>query len=163
MIVSVVVAVSDSGVIGKEGRLPWHLPADLRHFKRLTVGHHVIMGRKTHESIGKPLPDRTNIVVTRRTDWRPEGCEVASSLEEALDRARGRGEEEAFVIGGGEIFRLALPIADRVHWTRVHAHAEGDAFFPALDPDRWREVEARSFPADERNPFPYTFLVYERV
>jgi len=163
MIVSLVVAASTNGVIGKAGGLPWHLPADLRRFKRLTIGHHVVMGRKTFEEIGRPLPERTNIVISRRPDFRPEGCLRTGSIEAALEVARAAGETEVFVIGGGEVYRSALPLATRVYLTRVEAIVEGDTTFPTLDPATWRESRSERHPADDRNPHPMTFLVFERT
>lgn len=159
--ISLVVAAARNNVIGKGNALPWSLPADLKHFRDITAGHTVIMGRKTFESIGRPLPNRRNIVITRQTDYAPEGVEVANSLDEALGRA-GDGEE-AFVIGGGQIFKEALPRADRVYLTRVEQDVEGDAFFPELGPSEWREASRREGVVDEKNAIPHTFLVFDRI
>jgi dihydrofolate reductase len=158
--ISLIVAVSRNNVIGKDNSLPWTLPADLKHFRETTTGHAVIMGRKTFESIGRPLPKRRNIVITRQADYAPGGVEVMSSLEAAL--AATAKDEEAFVIGGGEIFRQALPQANRVYLTRIETDIEGDAFFPELDPGEWQEVSSRPGTVDEKNALPHTFLVFER-
>lgn len=166
--VSLVVAVSDNGVIGRDGDLPWRLPADLARFKRLTMGHALVMGRKTHESIGRPLPGRVSIVLTRDAAWRPGHDEVlvARDLPEAIrlaSSAEGVSRDEVFVIGGGEVYRAALAIADRVHRTRVNATVDGDATFPDLDPAQWRLAEAAAREADEKNEHACSFETWERV
>jgi dihydrofolate reductase len=162
MIVSLLVAMDERRGIGVDNRLPWHLSSDLRMFKSLTMGHHLIMGRKTFESIGRSLPGRRTIVVSRNPDYQPEGAQTAASLQEALSLAKEQGEEEAFVAGGSEIFALALPIADRLYLTRVHAVTDADVFFPAFELDDW--VETRSFyqHADEKNEYAFTFQQLER-
>lgn len=159
--IAIVVAMADNRVIGRDNRLPWHLPADLRHFKQLTLGKPVLMGRKTHESIGRPLPDRTNIVVTRDRSYTAPGCIVAHSLERALQAAGGCAE--VMVIGGMELYRQLLPRADCIYLTLVHAAFEGDAFFPELDAGEWREVERADWMPDEKNSWPYSFVRLERV
>jgi dihydrofolate reductase len=159
--ISLVVAAARNNVIGKGNALPWDLPNDLKHFREVTSGHAVIMGRKTFESIGRPLPKRRNIVITRQADYAPAGVEVVGSLEAAI--AAVPAGEEAFVIGGGEIFKQALPMADRVYLTRVEADVEGDAFFPALEPEEWRETSRQEGIMDEKNALPHTFLVYEKI
>lgn len=161
MIVSLLVALDENGGIGWQGGLPWRLSADLKRFKALTMGHHLIMGRKTYESIGKPLPGRTSIVLTRNPDYRPEGVMTAAFLIEALLIARDRGESEAFVIGGGKVFEIALHLADRIYLTRVHAHVQADTFFPEFNPEEWIEIERETQGADERNQYPSTFKVLE--
>jgi dihydrofolate reductase len=161
--ITLVAAVADNGVIGAEGRMPWHLPADLAHFKRLTLGKPVLMGRLTWESIGKPLPGRINLVMTRAPDWQAPGAVRVASLEQALLRARDALAPELMVIGGAEIYRLALPRARRIHLTRVHAEPWGDALFPELDPDEWKEISRREHLSDDRNPWDLTFLLLERV
>ncbi len=158
---SLIVARSENGVIGRGGRLPWHLSADLRRFKQLTMGHTIVMGRKTFESIGRPLPGRTSIVVTRQPDYRPPGVLVAASLDEAQRLAAG--DTELFYIGGGEIYRQVLPQVERIYLTRVDAEVEGDTVFPELPANRWRVIEQTKHPADEKNDFPVSFLIYERV
>ncbi len=162
MRVSLIVAVADNGVIGDRGRLPWHLSADLKRFKALTMGHHLIVGRKTFAAIGRALPGRRTIVVSRGRPELPDGVALAPSLEAALEAARAAGESEAFVAGGAQIYRQALPLGDRLYLTRVHATPEGDAFFPAWDESAWRLVERQEGMADERSPLPHTFLVYDR-
>lgn len=161
MILSLIAAVSENNVIGNKGTLPWHLPDDLRRFRRLTEGCPIIMGRKTHESIGKPLAGRTNIIITRHKR-KVEGCRVVHSLKEALKVSRAFGAVEVFVIGGGEIYTRALPLADHFYLTRVHAEVEGDTFFPKWNEGEWREVSQERHEADAAHPYPYTFLVYER-
>lgn len=156
---SLVVAVAENGVIGHEGALPWRLPADLAHFKRLTLGKPVIMGRKTFESIGRPLDGRRNIVVTRRADWRATGVETAGSFDAAL--ALVAGQAEAMVIGGADIYRLALPRARRIHLTRIHAEPEGDTHFPPLDLRAWQETAREDHPAEGDRPA-FSFITLER-
>lgn len=162
MILSLVAALDETGGIGKNGKLPWHLRTDLKRFKSLTWGHHVVMGRATFKSIGKALPGRTNIIVTRQRDFRADGCLTASSLESAIGFAKAQAETETFVIGGGQIFRQALPLADRLYLTRVHARLECDVYFPALNQSEWNEIFQESFPADEENDYPTTYFVLER-
>ncbi len=160
MRISLVFAMAENRVIGRDGALPWRLPADFRHFKRLTTGHTLIMGRKTFESIGRPLPGRRSVVLSRRPGYRPEGVEVAGGLEAAL--ALAAGEEEVFVIGGAALFAEALPRARRVYLTLVHGEVDGDVQAPPLDPAAWRLVEERRRPADERHPWDLSFRTYER-
>lgn len=161
MTLSIIVAMSENGVIGRGNALPWHLPADLKRFKQLTIGHTLIMGRKTFQSIGRVLPGRKTIVVTRDPGVSAEGIEVASTVEEALQKAGG--DPEIFVVGGGEIFGRMLELADRIYLTLVHAKVEGDTYFPDIDwSQQWREVSHEDHPADEKNAFPYSFRVYER-
>jgi dihydrofolate reductase len=157
---SLIVAAAENGVIGRGNRLPWHLPADLAHFKRTTLGHPVIMGRRTWESIGKPLPGRRNIVVSRTPGFIAPGCEVATDLAAAYALC---GEEpEAFVIGGAKLYEAALPGADRIYLTRVLAGVDGDSRFPDLRPDAWDEKLLGEQPADERNAHGLRFLLLER-
>ncbi|NOT09115.1 MAG: dihydrofolate reductase [Gemmatimonadales bacterium] len=161
MIVSLVAAMSENRVIGKGGGLPWRLPKDLQHFKRLTVDHTVIMGRKTFDEVKRPLANRRNVVVSRNPAFQPSGVTVVPSLEEAL--ALGATEREVFVIGGGEMYRLALPRADRIYLTVVHAQVEGDTEFPRFESEAWAlDVEERH-EADEKHAFPFTFRTYLRV
>jgi dihydrofolate reductase len=164
-IVSLVVAVAANGVIGRDNRMPWHLPEDLAFFKRLTLGHPVVMGRKTYDSIiatlGRPLPGRTNIVVTRQPVFAAPGCTVVASLDAAFDAAREA--EEVFVIGGAEIYRLALARADRVYLTRIDAAFEGDTRFPPLDPAEWREASREDHPPAGEREFGFAFLRYDRL
>lgn len=157
MIISLLVAVDEAGGIGYQNDLPWHLPADLRHFKTLTMGHHVVMGRKTYQSIGTPLPGREMIVLSRNPGYRAEGVQVVSSLPAALDLAKSRGEREVFIIGGSSVFEEALPLADQIYLTRVHAQVPADTFFPDLQENLWRVVSREFHPEDERNPYPHTY------
>jgi len=162
VIVSIIVAVADNGVIGRGGGLPWHLPADLKRFKRLTSGHHMVMGRRTWDSIGRrPLPGRPTIVVSRDPSFVAEGAQAARSVEEALELAAGA--DEVFIAGGEAIYRAALPVADRIYLTRVHACFDGDTHFPAFDANDWQVVVEERHEPDEKNPYAHTFLVYERV
>ncbi|RYY21017.1 MAG: dihydrofolate reductase [Cytophagaceae bacterium] len=163
--VSLIVAAAENGVIGRQGQLPWHLPADLKHFKALTLGRPVVMGRRTFESIGRPLPGRANIVLTSQLAWpAPAGVLLAHSLPEALALAATQpGGEEVCIIGGGEIYRQALPGADVVHLTEVHTTVpDGDAFFPTLTPREWREETRQRHPADERHAVAYSFVTLRR-
>jgi len=159
--VSVVAAVAENGVIGREGGLPWRLPDEIRYFKRLTTGQTVIMGRRTYDEIRAPLANRRNIVVTRNGEWRAEGVESAGSLSLALKLAAG--EEEVFVVGGAEIYRQALPLAQRLYLTTVHADVEGDTTFPDWDPSEWRLVTEDHHPADERHRYAFTVRRYDRT
>ncbi len=163
---AVIVAVSENGVIGRNNALPWHLPEDLRYFRRVTMGKPVIMGRKTHESIGRPLPGRTNIVITHNSEYSADGIRVVPSLEAALrlaaDIALIDGAGEAVVIGGAQIYAEAITVADRLYMTRVHAAVTGDASLPEIDWAVWREVGREDHAADSANPYDYSFLVYDR-
>lgn len=157
---SLIVAISENAVIGRDGELPWRLSADLRRFKRLTMGHHIVMGRKTFESIGRLLPGRKMIVVTRREEYKPAGVIVARDLSAAIEAAAG--DDEVFVIGGGEIYRQAIEMADRIYLTRVHAEVEGDVTFPEIDWSQWRNLEETHHAADAKNQFAHTFAVLTR-
>ena len=163
MRVTLIAALAKGRVLGRDGEIPWRLPADLRRFQQRTMGHHLVVGRRTWESIGRPLPGRRMVVVTRQTGYRAPGARVVGSLDEALRVAEAAGESEVFVAGGGEIYRQALPRADRLDLTEVEWEVEaGDTFFPEIDQAAWREVSREAHPADERNPHPYTFVVYQR-
>ena len=166
MRLSVIVAVADNTVMGNGNALPWHLPGDLKYFKRVTLGKPVVMGRKTFESIGRPLPGRTNIVVSRRRDFSATGVEVVSSVSAALDLAatvaRSDGEGELMVIGGAAIYALAIPLADRLYVTEVHGSPEGDIFLPEVDWTRWQEISREHHAALEPDSFGYSFVVYDR-
>jgi dihydrofolate reductase len=161
MIISLIVAMAANRVIGRQNKLPWRLPNDLRRFRALTLGKPVIMGRKTFESIGRPLDGRHNIVVSRNPDYRAEGCTVVQSPEAAL--AAAGSAAESFVIGGADLYAQFLLRADRLYLTLVHAHLEGDAYFPPFDQTQWQEIEREERQADGRHAFDYTFLVLERV
>jgi dihydrofolate reductase len=163
--VTIIAAVARNGVIGRDNTLPWRLPADLRRFKALTLGHTLVMGRKTFQSIGRALPGRTTVVVSRGGGGfaAPDGVRVAGSLDDALEGARAAGETEAFVAGGGEIYRVAIARADRLQLTRIDADVAGDATFPEFDAGAFRVVEREPHPAGGDAPFAYEFVVYDRV
>lgn len=157
--ISLIVAMDKNRVIGVENKLPWHLPADLKRFKDLTLGHHIVMGRKTFESIGKPLPGRTNVVITRQSDYRPQGCTVVHSLEAAM--MTSQGDSEVFIIGGGELFKQALSFADKVYVTLIDtAVPRGDAYFPDLEKSNWQLLEKTECEPDGKNKFKYSYLTY---
>jgi len=164
--VALMVAVAANGVIGRDNALPWHLPEDLRHFRRTTLGKPVVMGRKTFESIGRPLPGRPNIVVTGTPGWQVEGVTVTDSvpaaLELARELARAEGVDELVVIGGATIYAAALPLAQRLYVTEVHADVEGDTWFPPVDRADWQEIQREELPASEDNPYAYAFVCFER-
>lgn len=162
MIKSIMVARSDNGVIGKDNDLVWHMPADLKYFKETTSGHFVAMGRKTYQSVDKPLPGRINIIITRQDDFYRENCIVTHSLEEALTLGEQNGQQEIFILGGAQIYKLALDVADRIYLTEIHGEFEGDTFFPEIDHNIWKEVKREDREADEKNPYPYSFVVLER-
>nr|AIA17073.1 Dihydrofolate reductase [uncultured bacterium] len=163
MIISLIVAMDRRRGIGIGNRLPWRLPADLKRFRELTMGHHLIVGRKTYESIGKPLPGRRMVIITRDPNYRADGCIVAHSVEEALDRARAQGESEAFIGGGAEIYAQTLPRADRIYLTVVEADVEADVFLPKWNDEEWIEQESIHHPPDEKNALPFTFKLLERI
>ncbi|MEE1943654.1 dihydrofolate reductase [Pedobacter sp. KR3-3] len=158
---SIVVAIAENRAIGKNNQLLWHLPADLKHFKQITSGHTIIMGRKTYDSIGKPLPNRRNIVITRQNGLQLEGVEVVNSLSEAL--ALCTAENEVFVIGGAEIYKAALPLTQKIYLTTVHQSFEADAFFPEINANEWAETEKESHSPDEKNALSYTFSTLQRL
>ncbi len=158
--ISIIVAMSKNRTIGSNGMLPWHLPADLKHFRNLTLDHTVIMGRKTYESIGKPLPRRRCIVISRNTAYKDHGCSVVHSLEEALESTKD--QEEVFVIGGGEIYDQALHLTDTIYMTVIDKEFDGDVTFDPLLESEWQETERKNFSADDKNIFPYSFITYKR-
>lgn len=167
MKVSLIVAVSENGVIGKDNDLIWHLPNDMQFFKKTTMGHHVIMGRKNFESIPhkyRPLPNRTNIVITRQSDYITEDCEVVNSVEEALDVAKKNGDNEAFIIGGGQIYKLAIEkkLIDKIYLTKVHHSFDGDTFFPKLN-SNWIETKKIENKADKKHRYSYDFITLEKI
>lgn len=163
MIISSLVAVSKNGVIGKDNDIPWYLPADLAYFKKTTIQHTIIMGRKTYESIGRPLPKRTNIIVTRNPYFASSHCLVAHSVAEALEMAHERGEDEVFIIGGGKIFDISYELWDRLYLTEVDVEVDGDVFFTEINLDDWNLISEDRHQKDEKNEFDYTFKVYERI
>ena len=168
MIVSAIAAVAQNGIIGSNGDLPWHLPDDLKYFQRITKGHHVITGRKNYESIPakyRPLKDRVNIVVTRNMNYEAPGALVVDSLASGLEVAHLANEQEAFIIGGGQIYREALTmrLVDRLYLTLVHSDVEGDTHFPPLDPGEWEEVERTRHEADDRHALAFSFVVLHRI
>jgi len=158
MKISLIAAVDQEGGIGYRDELPWHLSADLKRFKKLTMGHHLIMGRKTYQSIGKPLPGRTMIVLTRNPEFQAEGCLIAHSLQGGLSLAEDRGEEKVFVIGGSSVFKEALPLADELHLSLVHASVKTDTYFPPFDESQWQVRSETFHPADEKNQYPHTYF-----
>ena len=162
MQLSLIAAVADNGVIGSAGDIPWRLPDDWKRFKARTMGHHLLMGRRTWESIGKPLPGRTTVVISRRQPELPEGVQLASSLDQAIETAAAAGDEEAFVAGGAGIYRLTLPRADRLYLTRVHAAIEGDTMFPQWDEAEWQLVASDRHQADQRHAWAFTFQTFDR-
>lgn len=156
-----IAAAAENNALGKDNQLVWHLPDDFKRFKQLTTGHYIIMGRKTFESFPKPLPNRTHVVITRQKGYHPEGCLIADSIESAI--ALVPENEEAFVIGGGEIYRLAMPFADKIELTRVHASFEADAFFPEIDPTKWKLEASAYHPKDEKHQFDFTYETFVKT
>ncbi|RAJ05051.1 dihydrofolate reductase [Chitinophaga skermanii] len=163
MLLSIIVAASENNVIGINNQLPWKLSADLKFFKNTTWGSPIIMGRKTYESIGRPLPGRQNIVITRQANYQPEGVQVVGSIEAAIATAQAWDVQEAFITGGTEIFLQAFPFVNRVYLTRVKAHIEGDAYFPALPASEWQLISNELHHADEKNEYDYDFQKWERI
>ena len=159
--IAIVVAAAENNVIGKDNGLIWHLPADLRHFKQVTMGHPMLMGRKTFESIGKPLPGRTSIIITTQKDYAAKGCIVTHSLQEAVEQAKAL-DEEICIIGGAEIYRQALPLTDSIYLTRIHHSFEGDVFFPEIKEEEWEAVEQEHHEPDEKNKYSYSFITLKR-
>lgn len=162
--ISIIVAAANNGVIGRRNKIPWKMPAELANFKKITVGHPIIMGRKTHQSIGRRLPGRTNIVITRDKSFKtPDGCITCSSLEDALEIARtSPGSDEIFIIGGVNVYEQAMPLAGKLYLTNVHANIPGDKFF-RYNPSDWREISRQKYSADENNQYDYDFTILERI
>ncbi|ADB37102.1 dihydrofolate reductase [Spirosoma linguale] len=163
MKISLIAAVAQNGVIGRENDLPWHLPDDFAFFKRKTSHHPIIMGRKSLESLGKPLPNRTNIVLTRNAEFSAAGVTIVHTLDDAIAEAKAINQTEIFVIGGAEIYKMALPIATTLYLTEIHQDYDGDAYFPEFDKNEWQEVSRRPHPADERHAVSFDFVEYEKV
>ena len=160
MKISIIVAMDRNHVIGSEGDLPWHISSDLQNFKKITMGKPIIMGRKTHESIGRPLPGRENIILTRDKDYRVEGCTVLNSLDEVIEHCKDI--DEIMITGGSEIYQLALDKASKLYLTEVHTEIDGDTHFPEFDKGDWEEISRENFKADEKNDFDYSFVVLKR-
>ncbi len=158
--VIMIAAAAENNALGKDNQLLWHLPDDFKRFKSLTTGHHIIMGRKTFESFPKPLPNRTHVIITRQKHYHPEGCIVVDSIEKALRSVPE--DEDAFVIGGGEIYKLALPFADKTELTKVHTSLDADTFFPTLNPDDWELVETEFHPKDDKHQYDFTYETFLR-
>jgi dihydrofolate reductase len=161
MNITIVVAMSNNSLIGREGGLPWRLSADLQHFKSITMGKPIVMGRLTYESIGRPLPGRENIILTRDPEYKAEGCTIIHDLEQI--KSRCSDVEELMIIGGAQLYFETLPIANKLFVTEVHAELDGDTFFPDLDRSQWREMEREHFTADEKNDFDFSFVALERI
>jgi len=158
--ISIIVAISENNVIGKDNKLIWHLPADLINFKNLTMNHHIIMGRKTFESIGKALPGRTSVIITKDKNYKVDGCKIANSVEEAIEVSKN--DSEVFIIGGAEIYRQSMHVADRIYLTKINHDFDGDVFFPEIKTTQWKVLSKKNFKADEKNKFDYSFLILER-
>jgi len=163
MITSIIVAASENNVIGKDNRLPWHLPADLKYFKYTTWGLPIIMGRKTFESIGKPLPGRENIIITRNNDYKATGATVVTSITDAIKMAESLDVKEMFIIGGAELFKSTMDLVQKIYLTRVHTVVDGDVFFPSLKNENWKMTSEIKMEPDEKNEFPLSFQVWEKL
>lgn len=166
MIISAIAALSKNKVIGKNNDLPWRLPDDMRFFMETTKGHHVIMGRKNYDSLQdkfKPLPHRTNIVITRQVDFKAPGCIVLNAIQPGLEIARDQGERECFIIGGAEIYKLAMPSTTRLYLTEIDAHIEGDTHFPDYKKEQWKEISRTHHPPDNKHQYPFDFVIYDRI
>jgi dihydrofolate reductase len=156
-----IAAAAENYALGKNNQLLWHLPDDFKRFKQVTTGHHIIMGRKTFESFPKPLPNRTHVIITRQKNYYPEGCIVVDSLEKAI--AACPENQDIFIIGGGEIYKLAMPVADKIDLTRVHATFDADTFFPEIDAAQWKLVSSEFHPKDDKHAYDFTFEQYKKV
>lgn len=156
--ITIIAAIAENNALGKDNQLIWHLPADLKRFKEVTNGHHIIMGRKTFESLGKPLPNRTTIIITRNKNYKQKGCIIVHSLEEAIEAASE--DNNPYILGGAEIYKQAMNIADKLDLTFVHQSFEADAFFPEIDLNIWKEITRKDFKADDRNKHNYSFVTY---
>ena len=163
MKISCIVATAKNNVIGKDNQIPWHLPADLKYFKKVTTGHHIIMGRNCFESIGRALPKRTNVIITRDMFYTVSNCLIAHSVGEALSIAEANGEEEAFIIGGGQIYEQTTDLWDKLYLTTVDLEVEGDVFFPELDMSQWKLSKKQDCEKDDKNSHNYSFRQYERI
>ena len=161
-ILSAIFAMDENRLIGNKNQLPWRMPADLKHFKTITSGHPILMGRKTYESIGRPLPNRTNIIITRDANYQAPGCRVVTSIDQALQIAAADNKQEIFIIGGAEVYKQSLPLVNKLYITIIHHQFEGDAYFPELNRAEWQEVSCEKHEADADNIYPYQFLRWER-
>ena len=161
--ITIIAAIANNNALGKDNDLIWHLPADLKRFKKVTSGHHILMGRNTFESIGKPLPNRTTVIITRNSDYKAEGCIVVDSIEKAIDVAKE--DEQIFIIGGAQIYKqtIASNLVDQLDITKVHHAFDADVFFPEIDTAIWKEVSREGFVADEKNKYDYSFIRYKKV
>ena len=159
--ITIIAAIAENNALGKDNQLIWHLPADLKRFKKVTLNHAVIMGRKTYESLGKPLPNRTNIIITRNGDFKAEGCVVVNSLQQAIEASKE--DQNPYILGGAEIYKQAIEIADKLDLTFVHHQFEADAFFPKIDKTIWKETSREDFKADKKNKYDFSFVTFERV
>ncbi len=165
MKISLIAALTKNRVIGKDNDLPWRLPDDMKYFMKTTTGHHVVMGRKNYDSLPekfKPLPSRTNIVVTRQSGFTASGCRVVNSIEEGIDIAKKNNEHEVFIIGGAQIYRQALPMADYLYLTEIQGEIDGDTFFPEIDKSNWTEFSRKPHPKDDKHRFAFDFVIYKR-
>jgi dihydrofolate reductase len=162
MTISFIVAASENNAIGKDNKLPWHLPTDMKYFKNVTWAMPVIMGRKSFDALGKPLAGRKNFVITRNKEWKADGVEAVHTIDEGITLARQTDAKEIFITGGAEIFKAALPLADRIYLTRVHGNFDGDSFFPELPTEEWELVKTRECEADSKNAYALSFQVWER-
>jgi dihydrofolate reductase len=158
-----IVAASENNIIGSNNELPWKLPTDFAYFKNKTWGFPVIMGRKTYDALQKDLPGRITIVITGNSNWHPPGINVVNTIDDAIAKARESDAKEIFIIGGGEIFKQTLNRIDRIYLTRVHANVQGDTVYPEIDKNKWKLISGQSFPADEKNNYPFTFEVWDRI
>ncbi|MEL6864612.1 MAG: dihydrofolate reductase [Bacteroidota bacterium] len=163
MIISAIVAIAKNRVIGRDNDIPWYLPADLKYFKKTTLNHHILMGRKCYDSIGRPLPKRTNVILTRNPFFIVSNCLVVNSLEKGIELARSNGEEELFIIGGAQIYEISMPYWDRLYLTDVDLETPGDVLFPEMDWSKWKELSSEPHQPDEKNEHPYTFRILERI
>jgi len=159
--ITIIAAIAKNNALGKDNKLIWHIPADLKRFKKVTLNHHVIMGRKTYESLGKPLPNRTNIIITRNANFKAEGCVVVNSLQDAIEAAKE--DKSPYILGGAEIYKQAILIADKLDLTFVHHNFEADAFFPEIDKTIWKETLREDFKANDKNKYDYSFVTFERL
>jgi dihydrofolate reductase len=163
MQISIIVAVANNNVIGLNNQMLWHLPADLKRFKNLTMGHHIIMGRKTYESIGKPLIGRKSIIITHNQNYKAENCLIVNNINEALNIGYENNENEIFIIGGAQIFNQTLNLADKIYLTKIYENFDGDTFFPNIDLKKWELISQEHFLKDEKNKFDYSFVCYNKI